>query len=103
MNCIILLLLLSCCGGFGCGNNGTSYVGNGGGYDPGLSLGNGNNIRRGNVGSGSDCGCADSGVAAANNDGCDSNDRITTVSGGPSNWQDYPSIPGRESNCDCEN
>lgn len=104
MNCIILLLLLGCFGGFGCGNNGTSYVGNGGGCDSGSSLGNGNNIRRGISGSDGDCGNTDGGFAIANNDySRDSNDGITTVSGNPSNWQDYPSIPGRESNCDCEN
>ena len=104
MNCIILLLLLGCFGGFGCGNNGTSYANNGCGYDSGSSLGNGNNIRRGNSGPDGDGGCMDSGTAAVNNDyGCDSDDGITTVSGGPSNWQDYPSIPGRESNCGCEN
>ena len=103
MNCIILLLLLGCFGGFGCGTSGTSYVSNGGGSDSGTALGNGNNIRRGNSGTGGDCGCTDSGVAIANNGYvCDSDDGITTVSGGPSNWQDYPSIPGRESNCDCE-
>ena len=102
MNCIILLLLLGCCGGFGCGNNGTSFANNGDCYAPGSTLGNGNNIRRGNSGCDSDYGRMDNFVATANN-GCDSDDGIATVSDGPSNWQDYPSIPGRENNCDCDN
>lgn len=100
MNCILLLLLLGCFGGFGCGNNGTSYANNGG-FDQGTSLGNGNNIRSGNPGLGNDGGCPDNRAATlGNND--DGDDGISTVSGGPSHWQDYPGIPGRENNCDCE-
>lgn len=104
MNCIILLLLLGYCGGFGCGNNGRSYVDNGDGGGLGLPLGNGNDIRRGNPGSGNDCGCPDNGVATADNgSGCDGAEGISAFSGGgPSHWQDYPTIPGRENNCGCD-
>ena len=103
MNCFILLLLLGCFGGFECGNNGTSYVGNGSCGESSSPLENGNNIRRVNSGSDGDCGCMDSGVATVSNDfSRDCNDGIATVSGDPSNWQEYPSIPGRESNYNCE-
>lgn len=91
MNCIFLLLLLSCCGGFGCGGSRsggncggiTPYADNNGcgcGYQDAIPL-------SGNDG---DCGCGDNGQG------------IRDISGNPSNWQDYPEISHRD-NCDCDN
>ena len=103
MNGVLLLLLLGCFGGFGCGDSATPYVGNGG-CGQGTAPGNGNNIRSGNSGLGNDCGCPDNVAPVTSGSGsCDGDDGISTVSGGPSHWQDYPGIPGRENNCDCEN
>lgn len=113
MNCIFLLLLLSCCGGFGCGGSrsGSNCVGNipytdnnGRSCDGTSPLSNGNNIGNTFPTLGSGCGYQDA-MPLSGNDGdcgCGDNDQgIRDISGNPSNWQDYPEISHRD-NCDCD-
>ena len=110
MNCIFLLLLLSCCGGFGgdsrsgdnCGCDGDGRSGGRSGRGNTSSRGNVNNIRNGFPAVGS--GCQEATPFSDNDCGCgDNNQGIRSVSdGNPSNWQDYPEISRRE-NCDCDN
>ena len=113
MNCIFLLLLLSCCGGFGadsrsggsCGCDGSAFSDNNGyGRSNNSSRGNGNNIRNGFPAVGSNGGCQEATPFSGNNCGCgDNNQGNRSISdGNPSNWQDYPEISRRD-NCDsCE-
>lgn len=101
MNCIFLLLLLSCCGGFGCGGNRsggncsgiTPYSDNNGcGCGDASPLSNGNNIGNTFPTVGSGCDYQDAIPLSGNNGDRDN----------PSNWQDYPEISRRD-NCDCDN
>lgn len=116
MNCIFLLLLLSCCGGFGCGGNGSgrNYYGSNtssardgsGDCSNDSALRNGNDI--GNsfppVGSGYDFQGVNSRSGNGNDCGCEENGQgVREASdGNPSHWQDYPGLSRRE-NGDCDN
>lgn len=116
MNCILLLLLLSCCGGFGCGGNesGRSYYGSNtssardgsGDCSNDSALRNGNDI--GNsfppVGNGYDFQRGDSRSVNENDCGCDENSQggREASDGNPPHWQDYPGLSRRE-NGDCDN
>lgn len=114
MNCIFLLLLLSCCGGFGCGGNGSgrNYYGSNtsSARDDSGDCGNDSALRNGNdignsfppVGSGYDF---QGGTSRSGNDcGCDENGQgVREASdGNPSHWQEYPGLSRRE-NGDCDN
>lgn len=87
MNCIFLLLLLSCCGGFGSGGSRS-----GSNCNDASPFTNGNNIGNTFPTVGSGCDYQDATPLSGNNGDC----------GNPSNWQDYPEIPRRD-NCDCDN
>lgn len=101
MNCIFLLLLLSCCGGFGSGGSrsGSNCCGD-------APFTNGNNIGNTFPTLGSGCGYQDAIPLSGNNGdcGCGENNQGTrnVLDGNPSNWQDYPEISRRD-NCDCDN
>lgn len=116
MNCILLLLLLGCCGGFGngqgrsgdnCGGygNGQGRSGDGCGCGDNAAFYDGN-FRTTFPSVGDGCGCAN-GVSETSDEGnCDRNydgaQQRGGFSGNPSNWQDYPEISRRD-DCGCEN
>ena len=111
MNCIFLLLLLSCCG-FGCGGNGScscngnnpatpASAANGSGCGCGGSQRTGNGMRGNNgfptVGNG--YGCEETDSPNDNDCGCPQN--CGNGDGNPPHWKDYPGLSGREG-CGCE-